>query len=149
MLFSARTGLKKLPFHPVQADMVKVPFRDGFFDKSVSITALEFIEDARSAVNELFRITRPGGTVIVATLNSLSPWATRRSRKTEGHILENAFYRSPADLIELTDLEAVYETSVHFLKDDEPEKAIEIEKEGRAKKLDSGAFVIVRWRKPL
>jgi ubiquinone/menaquinone biosynthesis C-methylase UbiE len=148
MLFSAVTALKSLPFYPVQADMVKLPFRDNYFDKSVSITALEFIEDARTAVNELFRVTRPGGTVVVATLNSLSPWAVRRSEKTEGHVLENAFYRSPAELLSLTGLHGEYETAVHFIKDDKPAKALEIEKEGKAKKLDSGAFLVVRWRKP-
>jgi SAM-dependent methyltransferase len=150
-----RGALKKtagLPFSPVQADMRFLPFKDDCFDKSVSITALEFIEDAQTAVDELFRVTRPGGIVVVATLNSLSPWAERRRNKPdsdEGNILENAFYRSPSDVLGLTGLKGDHETVVHFLKDDSPADAAITEKEGRAAKLDTGAFVAVRWRKPL
>ncbi|MDD4877306.1 MAG: methyltransferase domain-containing protein [Dehalococcoidales bacterium] len=90
------------PFFKIQGDMLSLPFMDDSFDKSVSITALEFIADAKSAIDELFRVTRPGGYVVITTLNSLSPWATRRKVKTqEGlkHILENAFFRSPHQLL--------------------------------------------------
>ena len=110
-------------FSPVQADITRLPFMDNCFDKSVSITALEFIEDARTAVNELLRVTRPGGIVVVATLNSLSMWASRRRQKTldgKQHILENAQYRSPSNLLSLTKLKGDTETAVHFLKNDDP-----------------------------
>jgi hypothetical protein len=99
-------------------------------------------------VNELFRITHPGGIIIIATLNSLSPWAVRRSQKREDHLLENAFYRSPADLYSLAGLKGETETVVHFLNDDDPEKAMQIENTGKSRKLDTGAFVAVRWQKP-
>ena len=148
MLLNAVTGLKYMPFFAVQGDMIKLPFKDAVFDKAVSITALEFIEDAQTAVNELFRVTRPGGIVIAATLNSLSPWAVRRSQKGEDHLLENAYYRSPSDLLSLVNLEGETETVVHFMNDDEPEKAAEIEREGKSRKLETGAFTAVRWQKP-
>jgi ubiquinone/menaquinone biosynthesis C-methylase UbiE len=147
MLLNAVTRLKNLPFYAVQGDMLKLPFPDSVFDKSVSVTALEFIRDARTAVNELFRVTRPGGIVVAATLNSLSPWAVRRSQKGEDHLLENAFYRSPFDLLSLTGLEGEAGTVVHFMNDDDPGKAAEIEKEGKLKKLETGAFAAVRWQK--
>ena len=148
MLLNAVKVLKNLPFYAVQSNMLKLPFPDDEFDKTVSITALEFIQDAQTAVNELFRITRPGGIVVVATLNSQSPWAVRRSQKVEDHLLENAFYRSPADLHSLVGLECETETVVHFMNDDNPEEAEEIEKAGKLRKLDTGAFVAVRWQKP-
>jgi ubiquinone/menaquinone biosynthesis C-methylase UbiE len=148
MLLNALAVVKKLPFFAVQGDMLQLPFRDNQFDKTVSITALEFIEDARTAVNELFRITRPGGIIVVATLNNLSPWAVRRSQKSEDHLLENACYRSSSDLLSLAGLEGETETVVHFMNDDDPEEAEEIEKAGKSRKLDTGAFVAVRWQKP-
>lgn len=147
MLLNAAAGLKNLFFNAVQGDMLNLPFPDGIFDKTVSITALEFIQDAQTAMNELFRVTRPGGIVIAATLNSLSPWAVRRSQKTDDHLLENAFYRSPSDLLSLAGLEGETETVVHFMNDDEPGKAEEIEREGKSRKLDTGAFAAVRWQK--
>lgn len=148
MLLNAVTALKNLPFYAVQGNMLTLPFPDDEFDKTVSITALEFIREAQTAVNELFRVTRPGGIVVVATLNSLSPWAVRRSQKVEDHLLENAFYRSPADLHSLAGLEGKTETVVHFMNDADPEEAKRIEQARKSGKLDNGAFVAIRWQKP-
>ena len=139
------------PFFKIQGDMLYLPFKDNSFDKSMSIAALEFITDAKSAVDELFRVTHPGGYVVVATLNSLSPWAARRKAKTQKgqkHILENAFFRSPYELLTYSHLKGVAKTAIHFQKNDNPEEAIQIEQLGQSKKLDTGAFVAVRWEKP-
>ena len=78
MLARAGEKLSGTPFLMIQGDMKKLPFADHVFDKAVSVTAIEFIKDARDAVDELFRVTKPGGLIVVATLNSLSPWAERR-----------------------------------------------------------------------
>jgi len=138
------------PFLAVQGDMLHLPFHDDYFDKAVSITALEFIMDASSAVEELFRVTRPGGCVVVATLNSLSQWAVRRkvkSRESEGNIFESAFFRSPDELLALSPWKGIAKTAVHFQEDDDPEQATEIEQHGQSQSLDTGAFVAVRWEK--
>ncbi len=139
------------PFFKIQGDMLYLPFKDNSFDKSVSITALEFITDAKSAIDELFRVTRPGGYVVVATLNSLNPWAARRKAKTQKgqkHILENALFRSPYELLAYSHSKGIAKTAIHFQKNDNPEEAIKIEQLGQSKKLDTGAFVAVRWEKP-
>jgi len=140
------------PFLAIQGDMLHLPFKDNSFDRSVSITALEFIADAQSAVDELFRVTKPGGCVVVATLNSISPWAERRQAKTrqgQKHILEGAFYRSPDELLTCSHLKGVVKTAIHFQKNDDPNEAVKIEKSGQSRNLDTGAFVAVRWEKPL
>lgn len=151
MLAAAARKAAGRAFVAVRGDMLDLPFVDGFFDKSVSITALEFIEDGRSAIAELFRVTRPGGVVVAGTLNSLGSWAARRRAKTERgerHILENAFYRSPAELLALCPVNGFAVTAVHFDKDDPPERAGQIEQLGRSRNLDTGAFVAARWTKP-
>jgi ubiquinone/menaquinone biosynthesis C-methylase UbiE len=152
MLIHARRKLTNYAFYPVQADILHLPFAANSFDKTVSVTALEFIADARRAIDELFRVTRPGGLVVVATLNSLSPWAERRQAKTkigQRHILENAFFRCADDLLVCSPVMGITRTAVHFQKDDEPSKAMAIEQRGRAEGPNTGAFVAVRWQKPL
>jgi ubiquinone/menaquinone biosynthesis C-methylase UbiE len=149
MLGTAVKATVGYPFSAIEGDMLYLPFRDNSFDKTVSVTALEFIADAQKAVNEMFRITRPGGLVVVATLNSLSPWAERRDAKSEKHILEDAYYRSPTDLLGLSLLKGAVKTVVHFRKDDDPAEAVKIEKSGQAEGLDTGAFAAVRWQKSL
>ncbi|MFC2021346.1 class I SAM-dependent methyltransferase [Chloroflexota bacterium] len=151
MLSVACKRNKGYDFFAVRGDMQHLPFKDNSFDKTVSITALEFIADAKSAIDELFRVTRSQGCVVVATLNSLSPWAARRKAKTQRgqrHILEDAIFRSPDELLDCSPHSGVAKTAIHFQKDCDPARAIEIERIGQLQGLDTGAFVAVRWEKP-
>lgn len=139
------------PFSAVRGDIRRLPFKDNSFDKAVSVTALEFVSDAKRGVAELFRVVRPGGRVVVATLNSLSPWAARRQAKTargRRHILEGAFFRSPDELLASSPYKGVARTVIHFEKDEDPERAINIERAGQARGLNTGAFVAACWEKP-
>jgi ubiquinone/menaquinone biosynthesis C-methylase UbiE len=149
MLMRAEKKLRGFPFQMVLADMLDLPFPEGSFDKVVSVTAIEFIEDGKAAVSELFRVAKRGGRVVVATLNSLSPWALRRKVEAkEGHsIFEKAIFRSPDDLRSLASAEGVVKTAIHFQKGDDPERAVEIEHEGKRNNLNTGAFVAARWGK--
>lgn len=134
----------------VAADMRNLPFADGVFDKSVSVTALEFIGDAGRAVQELFRVTRHGGLVVVATLNSLSPWADRRlanARRDRSSVFNQIFFRSPAQLLALAPVCGEARTAIHFGKDDPPADWDRIERQGRNRGSEEGAFVAARWRK--
>jgi hypothetical protein len=47
----------------------------------------------------------------------------------------------------LASVEGVVKTAIHFLKEDDPEDAAEIEHEGDRRNLNTGAFVAVRWEK--
>jgi ubiquinone/menaquinone biosynthesis C-methylase UbiE len=149
MLIQAKKKLKEYPFWIILADMLNLPFPGSSFDKVVSVTALEFVEDAKGAIGELFRITKRGGCIVVATLNSLSPWASRRKAEAkERHtIFEKAIFRSPQELLSLASVEGVAKTAIHFQKGDHPERAVGIEREGQRKNLNTGAFVAVRWQK--
>jgi len=151
MLRRAGRKTSGLPFSMIQGDMRGLPFADRSFDKTVSVTAIEFVEDARAAVAELFRVTRPEGSVVVACLNSLSPWAKRRkAAAAEGHsIFQHARFRSPQEMASLASVPARFRTAVHFQKHDNPERAKSIETEGEAQGLTTGAFLVVRWDKPL
>ena len=149
MLIQAKKKFKEYPFWIILADMLNLPFPGSSFDKVVSVTALEFVEDAKGAIGELFRITKRGGCIVVSTLNSLSPWASRRKAEAkERHtIFEKAIFRSPKELLSLASVEGVAKTAIHFQKGDHPERAVGIEREGQRKNLNTGAFVAVRWQK--
>jgi len=149
MLIQAKKKLKEYPFWIILADMLNLPFPGSSFDKVVSVTALEFVEDAKGAIGELFRITKRGGCIVVATLNSLSPWASRRKAgaKEKHTIFKKAIFRSPQELLSLASVEGVAKTAIHFQKGDHPERAVGIEREGQRKNLNTGAFVAVCWQK--
>jgi ubiquinone/menaquinone biosynthesis C-methylase UbiE len=150
MLLWARKKLKWHAFRMVQGDMRNLPFPNSTFEKTISVTAIEFIQDARSAVSELFRVTKPRGCIVVATLNRLSPWATRRKAEGEkGHSLfKHAFFRSPKEISALSTVECVIKTAIHFQKHDDPEQAKKVERNAESKGLVTGAFLVARWDKP-
>ena len=116
-------------FYPVQGDMSRLPFADNSFPRTVSNTAIEFIEDAGSAVGELFRVTKPGGVIVVTTLNSLSPWADRRQKAArKGHpLFGHVTFRSPEELLNLSPVEGTFETAIHFEKEEDLPMARQIE----------------------
>jgi ubiquinone/menaquinone biosynthesis C-methylase UbiE len=149
MLSRAAQKTRGYQFQAVLADISFLPFPRNAFDKVVSVTALEFIEDGKGAMEELFRVTRKGGRIVVATLNRLSPWADRRRAEAKkGHSLfKKAIFRSPDELLALAPVEGVIRTAVHFQKEDDPLHAPEIEKEGQRKGLNTGAFVVGCWQK--
>ncbi|MGQ9648201.1 MAG: class I SAM-dependent methyltransferase [Thermodesulfobacteriota bacterium] len=149
MLSRAVQKTKAYCFDAVMGNISLLPFPENVFDKVVSVTALEFIEDAKRAIEELFRVTKKGGHIVVATLNSLSPWAERRKAEAKkGHpLFQKAIFRSPDELLALAAVKGVVKTAIHFKKDDDPDRAREIERQGQRRNLDTGAFLVGCWEK--
>ena len=52
----------------------ELPYADGRFDLVLSVTALEFMADPEQALAEMVRVAKPGGRVVIGTLNTASPW---------------------------------------------------------------------------
>jgi ubiquinone/menaquinone biosynthesis C-methylase UbiE len=136
---------------PAVADMRRLPFADGSFDKTVSITAIEFVADGRRAVQELLRVTRKGGRLVIATLNRLSPWADRRrqdAREDPDSVFRHVQFRSPDELSRLVDLDGEIRTAIHFDKHASPQQAKAEEVRHRDTASGRGAFVIGAWDRP-
>ena len=150
MLCRAEEKMRGNLFHAILGDLTSLPFKNCSFNKVISMTALEFVQKAAEAVGELFRVTRRGGIVVVATLNRLSPWAESRMEEGKsGHpIFSKAIFRSPDQLRSLAPVKGLVRTAIHFRKEDDPNRAIEIETQGRMNGWDTGAFVAARWQKP-
>ena len=55
-------------------DIRAVPFADGSFDLVYSMGTIEHFPDYRVAVDEIFRILKPGGTAIVGVPNKADPF---------------------------------------------------------------------------
>jgi len=49
----------------VQCSITELPFPDAQFDLAVSFDVVEHIEDQLQALSELYRVVRPGGTLVV------------------------------------------------------------------------------------
>ncbi|MDH3539864.1 MAG: class I SAM-dependent methyltransferase [Acidimicrobiia bacterium] len=58
--------IKDRPYVAVRFDLAGLPFRSGAFDAAICIHVLEHVEHDRAAMEELFRILRPGGWAFVS-----------------------------------------------------------------------------------
>lgn len=76
----------------IKADVLKLPFPDGYFDIVLSVCALCFINEKDAALLEMKRVLRPGGRLVIGALNSRSPWAF--IRRIKGLVKETVYDRA-------------------------------------------------------
>jgi SAM-dependent methyltransferase len=76
----------------VQGDALALPFAEGSFDRVIASEVLEHIPDDRSAMAELARVLRPGGTMAV-TVPRLGPEAVNWALSDEYHSVPGGHVR--------------------------------------------------------
>ncbi|WP_330297997.1 demethylmenaquinone methyltransferase [Streptomyces sp. NBC_00503] len=78
-----REGKKRNPWLPLTAgDATKLPFQDGVFDTVTISFGLRNVQDTDAALRELYRVTKPGGQVVICEF-SQPTWAPFRTVYTE------------------------------------------------------------------
>lgn len=81
-------------------DAAALPFADASFDLVSSITAMEFFSEPRACLQEMYRVVKPGGRLVVATLGRFSPWSWQRRLKTffRPTVFRHAHFYSVGDI---------------------------------------------------
>lgn len=101
MLSSARTKAAKTGYNInfIQADALRLPFPDKYFDLVLSVNMLCFLKEPEKALTEMSRVLRPGGRLIIGLLNKWSPWALLRRIKGffKESIYNKAVFISPPE----------------------------------------------------
>ncbi|OKK21078.1 ubiquinone biosynthesis methyltransferase UbiE [Streptomyces sp. CB00455] len=78
-----REGKKRNPWLPLTAgDATGLPFKDGVFDTVTISFGLRNVQDTDAALRELYRVTKPGGQVVICEF-SQPTWAPLRTVYTE------------------------------------------------------------------
>jgi len=52
------------------AKLERLPFKNGFFDATVSFDVLEHVEDKQKTLKEIIRVTKPGGKILIYAISS-------------------------------------------------------------------------------
>ncbi|MEK6792024.1 MAG: class I SAM-dependent methyltransferase [Deltaproteobacteria bacterium] len=101
-LAASKAAARSVNVEFVEASVQRLPFRDNEFDLVVAIGVLCFVNSkARSiALKEMRRVLKPGGRIVVGTLNAWSPWAFLRRLKGlfKDTVYSRAEFISPPEL---------------------------------------------------
>lgn len=83
-----------------RADAMNLPFPESSFEMVISTGLLCFLVEPETALIEMHRVLKPGGRLVIGTLNKRSPWALFRRIKGmfKETIYNQARFISPAEL---------------------------------------------------
>ena len=56
-------------------DAQNLAYDDCQFDSAFSMSSLEFIADPQWAYQQMYRVIKPGGTIVLGTIQKYSAWA--------------------------------------------------------------------------
>jgi SAM-dependent methyltransferase len=97
-----RADASGVAVHLKQGDIYALPFVDGI-DIVLAVTVLCFVDDAGCAMQEMARVLRPGGRLVIGELGPWNLWAARRrvGGWLGSRVWRSATFRTARALIDL------------------------------------------------
>lgn len=80
----------------LKGDALQLPFADGQIDFCFSFNAIEHFPDYQRTVDEIYRVTRPGGAAYIETANKNWPWEVHTQLLFAGwlpHAIANVYVK--------------------------------------------------------
>lgn len=142
------TGLD-IEFH--QMDVYDISFNDNEFDVAFSMAAFEFIKEPDKAYNEMFRVLKPEGQLLIGTIHRNSSWGKLYMSKSfqENTIFKYADFKSLEELEALDKKNLVLSGECLFIPPNAPEEEITMEMEKQLSETERGGFICALWKKAL
>jgi ubiquinone biosynthesis O-methyltransferase len=134
-----------------QMDVYKLEFPDEHFDGVFSMAAFEFITEPLRAYKEMYRVLKPGGRMLIGTINPESSWGELYLSK---EFQRNSIFKY-AKFITMEELKSLDRNNLKqageclFIPPSAPDESITMEEEERLSKINRGGFICVLWEKPL
>ena len=137
-----------LPVTFAQMDLCRLDYPESYFDGAASMAAFEFVCDPRRAFGEIMRALKPGGRLLIGTINRDSSWGAlyREQSRKPGSIYRRARFMNMAELADLDRANLVKTGEALFIDPGtDPEKFHAAEK--RTRPAGGGGFIAALWQK--
>ncbi|MDI9475432.1 MAG: class I SAM-dependent methyltransferase [Natronincolaceae bacterium] len=151
MLKKAREKAQKrnLDIEFYNMDVYNINFPGESFDGIFSMAAFEFIKEPQKAYDEMYRVLKRNGYLLIGTINRKSKWGefyvSRSLRRNS--IFKHADFKSMGDLKSLNSKEIINSGECLFIPPDMEENNINMEFEKKLSYSGSGGFICVLWKK--
>ncbi len=124
-------------------------FPDESFDGVVSMAAFEFMSKPEKAYDEMYRILKPNGYLLIGTINRESKWGKFYTSKqtNEDSVFKHACLKSLDDLKSLNSTEIISSGECLFIPPDAEKNNINMEFEKELSHSERGGFICVLWKK--
>ncbi|MDD2498888.1 MAG: class I SAM-dependent methyltransferase [Desulfitobacteriaceae bacterium] len=126
-------------------------FPDNYFDAAFSMAAFEFIADPKPAYRELYRVVKPGGQILIGTINRDSLWGKtymEEASKNADSVFKHAYFKNLEELADVDRINLKASRQCLYVPPQAPEEHFNLEHENRLAAEYSGGFIICLWQKP-
>ncbi len=132
-------------------DICCLDYADNTFDAVVSVALFEFIHDDKKALEECFRVVKPGGYVLIGTITKDSSWgeAYLQHMHREDSVFHQAKFKTRAEMKSFFADRRLAVRECAFTGPDAPLHALTLENEARLSRQVAGGFICLLWQKPI
>jgi len=151
MLAIARTkaAAEELDIEFRMMDVNELNFDDNYFDAAVSVTTFEFIRDRAGAMDEIFRVVKRGGQILVGTINRDSSWGRLylEAANKGDSVFRHARLMTMAELRTLKPEHLVTTGEALYVPPGADPEAINMQTEEELSATEKGGFICALWTK--
>lgn len=126
-------------------DATRLAFGNDSFDLVVSMATLEFMNDPEAMMHEAFRVVKPGGQVLMGTINKDSDWGQHYASMTDDPVYSKAVFLGKGDLEVLSVKPPAKIRQCLFIPPDAEEAAFNLGNEEKLKHEREGGFLCAVW----
>lgn len=130
-------------------DVYDMKFPDNKFDGVISMAAFEFIKEPQKAYDEMYRVLKPKGSLLIGTINRESKWGELYNSDTfqKNSVFKYADFKSMDDMKSWNSKEVIASGECLFLPPTTEEDFISLELEKELSVTEKGGFISVMWQK--
>ncbi len=132
-------------------DVYNLNFSDKTFDGVFSMAAFEFIKEPQKAYNEMYRVLKNKGHLLIGTINIESSWGELYLSEPfqKNSVFKYADFKSTDQLKSLNTEELINSGECLFIPPTTVEKDISMELEKELSVSERGGFICVVWKKEI
>ncbi|HQA08355.1 MAG TPA: methyltransferase domain-containing protein [Syntrophomonadaceae bacterium] len=145
-----KASLLHLDIEFLKMDLHSLVFPDGSFAGVFSMAAWEFVSHPERAFAELWRVLRPGGQLLIGTINRESPWGKLYMEQAQhpGSVFKYACFKSLQDLKNLAPDHISGWSKCLFISPDAEDNLFTRDMEESLQYSNPPGFIVVCWQKP-